>query len=263
MVDLHSHILPGLDDGAPDVEASIALARAAVAAGTKTLVATPHVSLTYDPSPDAVASATEALVVRLAEERIPLELVAGAEIAVPRLFELDDDALGALAIGDGPYLLVESPYSASPFLEETVFGLMTRGFKPILAHPERCTLFQHDRSRLERLVAQGVLCSITAGALTGRFGRIPHRFGRELLGAGLAHDISSDAHDTDRRPPGLSEGLTALAAELPELAPQLGWFARDAPAAIVSGSPLPGRPAADAGRARPRWQRRVADWRRR
>ncbi len=147
MVDLHSHILPGLDDGAPDVEASVALARAAVAAGTTTLVATPHVSLTYDTRPDAVSSGIEALGARLADERIPLELVAGAEIAVPRLSELDGDALGALAIGDGPYLLVESPYSASPFLEETVFGLMTRGFKPILAHPERCALFQRNPAR--------------------------------------------------------------------------------------------------------------------
>ncbi len=94
-------------------------------------------------------------------------------------------------------------------------------------------------------MAQGVLCSITAGALSGRFGRVPQRFGRELLSGGLAHDISSDAHDTDRRPPGLGEGLAALAEELPELAPQVDWFARDAPEAIVRGAPLPARPAAD------------------
>ena len=96
-------------------------------------------------------------------------------------------------------------------------------------------------------MAQGVLCSITAGALSGRFGRVPQRFGHELLSAGLAHDISSDAHDTDRRPPGLGEGLAALAEELPELAPQVDWFARDAPEAIVRGAPLPARP-----RRRPR-----------
>ena len=263
VVDLHSHILPGLDDGAPDVEASVALARAAVAAGTTTLVATPHVSLTYDTRPEAVTSGIEALRARLADEHIPLELVAGAEIAPPRLPELDADALAALAIGDGPYLLVESPYSASPFLEETVFGLMTRGFKPILAHPERCPLFQRNPSQLERLVAQGVLCSITAGALSGRFGRVPQRFGYELVGGGLAHDISSDAHDTDRRPPGLGEGLAALVEELPELAPQVDWFARDAPEAIVRGAPLPARPAADRARERPRWRRQLTDWRRR
>ena len=261
MVDLHSHILPGLDDGAPDVEASVALARAAVAAGTTTLVATPHVSLTYDTRPDAVSSGIEALRARLADERIPLELVAGAEIAVPRLSELDDDGLGAFAIGDGPYLLVESPYSASPFLEDTVFGLMTRGFKPILAHPAlRAVPARPLRSSgwwprgccarsppARSAAASGGFRSASAATCWRRPGA------RHLLGRARHRPP----------PPGLREGLAAMAEELPEMAPQVDWFAHDAPRRS-SAAPRcrRGRPPTP-GRSRPRWRRQLTDWRRR
>lgn len=237
------------------MQASLELARAAVADGTRSIAATPHVSLTYDATPDTIVAGVAALRDALAEHGIDLEVGTGAEVAVPRLSELDDETLRGLCLGPGPYLLVESPYSASPFLESLLFDLQTRGFRPLLAHPERSPVFQHDRGLLERLVAQGVLCSVTAGSLTGQFGRTVRHFTQGLLRAGLVHDISSDAHNTSRRPPGLSAALGALAADLPELAGQANWYCDAAPGAIMRGDPLPARPPTEPGK-RPsrRWR---------
>lgn len=242
MVDLHSHILPGFDDGATDLEAGVDIARAAARDGTRSIVATPHVSLTYDATPSAIAAGVAALKGALDERGIDLEVASGAEVAPPRLSDLDDQTLRDLCLGQGTYLLVESPYSAAPFLEDRLFDLQTRGLRSLLAHPERCPTFQRDRGLLERLVAQGVLCSITAGSLTGSFGRTVQRFTHDLLRAGLVHAISSDAHNTDRRPAGLSSGLQALRSDLPELAGQADWYSREAPGAILRGEPVPPRP---------------------
>ncbi len=255
MVDLHSHILPGLDDGAPDLHAATEMARAALEDGTRKIAATPHVSLDYDTAPEAIEAGVASLRRALSEEGIALEITGGAEVAVARVAEIGDEALARLCLGEGAYLLVESPYSyaSSPFLEQVLFDLQTRGFRPLLAHPERCAVFQHDRKLLERLTGQGVLCSVTAGSLVGSFGRDVRRFTLELLRSGLVHNLASDAHDTARRPPGLTAGLEALRSALPELAGQADWLAHDAPAAIAQGQPLPDRPApAQRPRAR-RW----------
>ena len=258
MVDLHSHILPGFDDGATDLEASIEMARAAERDGTRTIVASPHVSLSYDATPSAIAAGVAVLRGALSERAIDLEVASGAEVSLPRLSDLDDQTLHELCLGEGMYLLIESPYSSSPFLEELLFDLRTRGFRPLLAHPERCPTFQRDRGLLERLVAQGMLCSVTAGSLTGGFGRTVQRFAHDLFRAGLVHDISSDAHNTDRRPPGLTTGLRALRSDLPELAGQADWYSREVPGAILRGEPVPSRPPARAGRPSRQWRR----WRR-
>jgi len=257
LVDLHSHILPGFDDGAADLEASVDMARAAARGGTRTIVATPHVSLSYDATPSAIAAGVAVVKGALAERDIDLEVASGAEVAVPRLSNLDEHTLHDLCLGQGMYLLVESPYSASPFLEKLLFDLQTRGFRPVLAHPERCPSFHRDRALLERLVAQGALCSVTAGSLTGRFGRTVRRFTQDLFRAGLVHDIASDAHDTVRRPPALTAGVDALRSDLPGLACQADWYSRDVPGAIMRGEPVPRRPAAEASRPPRRWSVRT------
>ena len=111
VIDLHSHILPGIDDGPATMEGSLDLARAAVEAGTNTILATPHIN--DDPSidPARIAAALVELRAALAAAEIPLEVLPGGEIAIWRLIDLDDDTLRALALGGGPYLLVESPFS--------------------------------------------------------------------------------------------------------------------------------------------------------
>ncbi len=203
MIDIHCHILPGADDGAADLEQSLEMGRIAVASGITTVVATPHVNSRFGLNCATIELAVAELNGSLAEAGIPLTVLGGAEVAVTRLLDMDDHTLGLLTLGSSPYLLVESPYLGNlGFLDAQLTDLQTRGFMPVLAHPERCPWFREDRSRLEELVEHGVLCQVTADALE-------EPFVRELRDAGLVHCVASDAHDTDGRAPGLQpSGLT-------------------------------------------------------
>ena len=243
MIDLHSHILPGVDDGPSTMEGSLELARAAVAAGTRTILATPHVH--HDPrvDPALIAAGVDALRAALAAAEIPLEVLPGGEIAIWRLTDLDDDMLRALTLGGGPYLLVESPFSpAVGDFEPMVLDLHARGHRVLLAHPERCPAFQRDPQRLEALVDAGALVQITAGSMAGEFGSTVRRFTTTLLREGLAHVVASDAHDHLRRRPGLQAGFAALERDLPGLSQQAEWFTELVPRAVLDGTPLPARP---------------------
>jgi protein-tyrosine phosphatase len=243
VIDLHSHILPGLDDGPATLEGSLELARVAVAEGTRTILATPHIN--HDPSidPERIAAGLAELRAALAEAEIPLEVLPGGEIAIWRLIDLDDDALRALALGGGPYLLVESPFS--PVIgdfEPMVLDLHRRGHRVLLAHPERCPAFQKTPARLKSLVDAGALVQLTSGSMTGGFGSTVRRFTIAILREGYAHVIASDAHDTDRRPPGLRAGFPALERDLPGLGEQAEWFTQLVPRALLDGAPLPAQP---------------------
>ena len=121
--------------------------------------------------------------------------------------------------------------------------IASRGESIVLAHPERSPLFQQQPERLAALVDEGVLCSVTTGALRGDFGQLVRRFTIELLREGLVHDVASDAHDHLHRPPGLQGALEDVEAELPGIAAQREWLTNLAPAAILEGQPLPPRPA--------------------
>ena len=244
VIDLHTHVLPGIDDGPETIEGSLDLARAAFAAGTRTLVATPHINRAYDVDPPRVLEAAESLRDRLAREGIELELLTGGEISTGRLPRLSGGELDALRLGDGPYLLIEAPLASGAWqLTEIVERLRGDGYGVLLAHPERCPGFHRDPALLRGLVARGALCSITAGALTGQFGRTVNRFALELLREGLVHDVASDTHDAHRRPPDLRAPLAVAAAQLPGLDGQSSWLTEGAPAAILAGESLPARPA--------------------
>jgi protein-tyrosine phosphatase len=243
MIDIHSHILPGLDDGAPDVDASMAIARLAAADGTRTMVATPHVREDFPFPIEAISERTRVVNDRLASDRIDLRVAEGAEVAISRLSNLDDGSLTRLTLGSGTYMLVESPYQqATDTLEDALFNLQLRGLTPVLAHPERSPSFMTDPARLGRLVERGVMCSVTSASMTGKFGRTVQRFVRLLFERGLVHDVASDTHDVLRRSPGLTAGFRVLDRDLPGLAGQIDWYARDAPAAMLAGKPLPDRP---------------------
>jgi protein-tyrosine phosphatase len=244
VIDLHSHILPGLDDGADDLEVSLAMAAIAVDAGVQTIAATPHVNFDYAVDSEAVLAGVGELNVALARARLPLAVLPGAEISIPRAAELDDDELRALTLGAGKTLLIESPYvKGIGFLEELLFDLQLRGFRVLLAHPERCPMFQEDPDRLARLVDRDVYCSVNTGSLAGRFGRRAHALAIDLIRSGLAHDIASDSHDAKHRPPGLLEGIESAGEHLPGFAEQADWYTAVAPAALISGQRLPPRPA--------------------
>jgi protein-tyrosine phosphatase len=257
MIDLHSHVLPGLDDGPHTLAGSLDLARAALAAGTTTLLATPHINRTYDVDPARILSATQTLREGLAREGLELELLTGGEISVGRLPHLHAEELDALRLGDGPHLLIEAPLSAGAgMLASAVEQLKRDGHGVLLAHPERCPGFQRDPRQLRHLVDRGALCSITAGALTGQFGSTARRFALTLLREELVHDIASDAHDAYNRSPDLSAGLAAAAAAVPGLDRQATWLTVTAPRAILAGEPLPERPALSRGDWRQRLLRR-------
>jgi protein-tyrosine phosphatase len=243
VIDLHCHLLPGIDDGAPDLAASVAMARAAVDGGVEAIVATPHVSGAFPNDPRTFTALRDQVQAALDDGGVPLRVHTGAEIAVTRLDSLDDEALGRCAIGDGRYLLLEPPLNApAPFLEQLTIAIARRGFRILLAHPERIAWFQRDVERLQALVENGAVCSVTAGSITGQFGGPVKKFTLELFRRGLVHNIASDAHDARRRSPALRPALEAAAATLPGLDEWLDWMTVDVPSAIVRGEDVAGEP---------------------
>jgi protein-tyrosine phosphatase len=243
VIDLHCHILPGIDDGPTTMEESLGLARATVEAGIDTVVATPHVSSRYPNRPEGIRQAVEELRAALEEAAIPLTVLPGAEIALDMLVELSDDDLRALALGGGRFLLLESPLSASAGDAEPLLRIaVQRGFRVLLAHPERSPQFQRDPSQLQRLASAGIFMSLTASALSGGFGDPPRRLAARLFREGMVHNLSSDMHDVVRRPPGIAQPVAASTDLRAEVEAQLPWLAEEMPRAIIDGGRLPPMP---------------------
>ena len=244
MIDLHCHVLPGIDDGPTTIEGSLALARAAAAGGTQVLVATPHVSWRYRNDAQTITRLVGELNARLAAEGVtstegaPLVVRTGAEVALTQIAEIEPVELGRLTLGGGAWLLVEPPFSpVAPHLDEILLALGRDGRRIVVAHPERCPTFQRDRQMLERLVREGFLTWVTAGSFGGSFGSEVRRFALELARDGLLHNVASDAHDHVHRPP-------AIAAELEQvgLGPLTQWLTEAMPRAILDGGEIPPRP---------------------
>lgn len=253
MVDLHSHVLPDLDDGPVNLDFSVALAQAAVEAGTELIVATPHIRADHHVDPGEIPARVEKLNGSLYSRHIPLRVLPGGELSLAKTRELDDDVLSTLCLGEGRHLLVESPYrDMDEELETTLSELQGRGFSPLLAHPERSAAFLGQPDRLAELVARGVLASITAGSMAGHFGQAVRRFTLSLIERGLVHDVASDAHNHLERPPSLTIGFEAAEDEMPGIAAQAGWYTKDAPSAILLGRRLPPRPQPPRRRRSPR-----------
>jgi protein-tyrosine phosphatase len=257
VIDLHCHVLPGIDDGPETIEGSVALASAAAAAGTHTLVATPHVNWRYQNDPDTIAALVGELNARLVADGIALDVRAGAEIAMSQVVDIDPEQLIRFSFGEGSWLLLEPPFTSSVGgLDAVVLDLERNGHRIVLAHPERCPGFHRNREMLESLVNGGVLTSVTAGSLVGRFGGTVRRFALELARDGMVHNVASDAHDHLGRAPGVTAELQQVG-----LGPLAEWLTGGVPAAILSGREIPDRPEValpDLEMERPRrfWQRR-------
>ncbi len=255
MIDLHCHVLADIDDGPADPETSLQMARAALDDGIHTIVATPHINHRYGSDPESIGARVEELRALLARDELPIALLAGAEIALSRLPALDDDQTRLLCLGHSSSCLVESPYTAvGSLIEESIFDLQVRGFRPLLAHPERCPEFQRDMPRLERLVGGGVACSISAGSIGGQFGETVRRFALRLLERELVHNVSSDAHDPVRRAPGLRAAFRSSKGALGDARLQQ-WLTSTVPAAMLADEPLPPRPPVSSPS---RWRRLTA-----
>ena len=251
MIDLHSHVLPGLDDGASQLEVALAILRAAQDDGVGAIVATPHVRHDYPTTSAQMRAALAELCDAARSAGLTIEVLPGGELALDALTRLDDVERSGFWLGGRPgLLLVETPYHGWSFaIESVIDSLAAAGVTPVLAHPERNPAVQDRPELLRRLVDLGAVVQLTAASLDGRLGRRSAVTGRALLDAGLAHVVASDAHAPDVRRAGLS-GVGAALAD-PELAL---WLTSEVPAALLAGAAMPARPA---GRQRG-WLRRRA-----
>jgi protein-tyrosine phosphatase len=239
VIDLHTHILPGLDDGARTVETSIAMAVAAVARGVTKVAVTPHVRDDYPTSAEAMLAALAELRRTLERAAIQLELLPGAEIAFDRIGRLHEKELAAFGLGGNPrYLLIECPYHGWPLgFEAEVFRLRRKKIVPVIAHPERNAEVQENPSTLAGLLELGALMQITAASITGGFGRAARSTAIRLIASGNAHLVASDDHGGARRKVDMAALERALRDR--EL---VHWLTNDVPASIATNSPIPPRP---------------------
>ena len=239
MIDLHSHILRGIDDGARSLEDSLEIARAAVADGISVIAGTPHVRDDWPTDAGVMEYRVAELRAELEQARIPLDVRSGGEIAIEWLGRLPVDELRRFGLGGNPrYLLVETPYYGWPLgLAGSLFSLRASGITPVLAHPERNAEVQAHPERLAQLVESGVLVQVTAASVDGRIGRRALECGLGLIEQGLAHLLASDAHHASVRAVGMAAASTAVGGGA--LARWLTW---DVPAAIIGDTPLPPRP---------------------
>lgn len=224
MIDLHCHILPGIDDGARDLATSLEMARMAVADGITLTACTPHIYPgLYMNDAAGIAAARAQLQRELDERGIPLQLTTGADVhLVPGL----PDALRAGTVptlhGTRYLLLEPSHHVAPPRFQESVFQLVAAGYVPVITHPERLTWVEDHYPVFADLVRQGAWMQLTAGSLAGVFGARAKYWSERFLGDGLTHILATDAHSTGRRAPQMSHARE-LAANIvgPEEAERL------------------------------------------
>ncbi len=239
MIDLHSHILRGIDDGARTLEDSLDIARSAVADGITVISGTPHVRDDWPTDAGVMEYRVAELRAELQSAGIALDIRTGGEIAVEWLTKLPVEELRRFGLGGSRYLLVEMPYYGWPLgLPDVLFSMRAQGFAPVLAHPERNAEVQAHPERLVQLVESGVLVQITAASVDGRIGKRAQECGLRLIQGGLAHLLASDAHHASVRAVGMAAAAKAVGGGA------LGrWLTWDVPAAILGDSEIPPRPA--------------------
>ena len=245
MIDIHTHIIPGIDDGPPDMVGTIAMAEVAVANGIRMLVATPHVREDHPGvRPDEIGQRAGEVDGVLRGHGIELWVAPGAELAITAMVDMSDSQLRAITLGgNGRDLLVETPYRALPYVfEELLADLRRRGFRVTLAHPEANPTLQQDAGRLGALVEAGYLTQLTASSLAARKRSPARDLAFTALERGWAHAIASDSHSADWRPPDLAGGLGAAERAAPSMGEELRWLVTEAPFAILQGDKLSPRP---------------------
>lgn len=234
MIDLHAHVLPGIDDGPPDLHSAIDLARVAVASGIRTMAATPHIDHRHHVAIDELADRRVELNTALASAGIGLHVVAGGEVTATRLLELGSSDLAKIALGGGRWLLLECPFMSGggTFFDNAVYHAQSMGYDVLLGHPERSDELRRP-DRLVDLIDAGAATQVTAAAFTGGFGRSVLKAAFELARRGLISVVASDAHDAYKRSPHLLEHRGAVSKEAFDV-----WTCA-APLALLEGDALP------------------------
>lgn len=236
MIDLHCHILPGVDDGALDIDDSTGMARQAAADGIEAICATPHIRHDHDVRIDEIAGRVDAVNRRLREEGVPVTVLQGGEVAATAVAGLSEEELGHVALGGGRWMLLEpAPGPLDDSLSRCVGHLAERGYRALIAHPER-HLSADMYDRIAGLIGDGALVQATADFFL-REGGIGEGM-RGLAEAGLVHVLSSDAHSSHGgRPVHLVAAFEEL-RELEPVAPHVEWMAEVLPRAIVEGAEI-------------------------
>jgi protein-tyrosine phosphatase len=213
MIDIHHHLLWGVDDGASSLENSVAMARLAAADGISHVVCSPHANGTYAYDPRVIADKIRELQWNLEREAIPLKLGHGCDFHMS--YENIQEAKlypAKYSINGLGYLLVEIPdYGISRGLTEIFYQLQLAGLTPILTHPERNPTLQTDRTRMMDWLRGGVLVQVTAGSVMGRMGKHAERMAHDLLANRWVHFLATDAHNTSSRPPKMKEAFELVA----------------------------------------------------
>lgn len=232
MIDLHCHILPDIDDGPALMAESLEMARMAVADGISAIVATPHVKeLPYPP--DRISTRVEEFRRALNEARIPLKVLAGADVSAL----LEPSLLAPYTLNGTPYILFEFPHTHVPQnAGQLLFNGILAGLRPIITHPERNPSFVRSPQLLFELVEAGALVQVTAESLTGGFGDEARHCAAYLLRKQMVHFLASDAHSSRQRIPELSRGVAAAERIVGKAAAMK--LVQDHPAAVVAGREL-------------------------
>jgi len=238
LIDLHCHILPGVDDGAKSLEESLLMARRAVEDGIHTIVATPHtLNGIYINSAGEVTPKVASLQETLSKNHIKLQLYVGADVHLcPHMLELIESGDAGTINNARKYILLEFPSQVvPPKVKDEIFSLKLNGITPIISHLERNPVIQHNIDILYEFIRMGALCQVTAMSITGDFGGIAMQCAERLLRHRMVHVIASDAHSSESRPPALSQAVEA-AAEILENYDDAERMVTEVPAAILSGN---------------------------
>lgn len=216
MIDLHCHILPGVDDGAKTIEDSLAMARMAVSEGITHILATPHhKNKVWNNEKKLVQQLVNELQSELNKESIPLTVFPGQEIRINGEI-IEDISQGTIQFIDEQeqYLLIEFPTNSIPhYTDQLFFDLQTNGITPIIVHPERNRAIYKEPELLKSLVEKGALAQLTAVSYTGGFGKDIQKFSEQLIESNLVHFIASDAHNVTNRPFLMKDAIEKLRKE--------------------------------------------------
>lgn len=212
MIDIHCHILPGVDDGAETMEDALEMAKAAVREGIKQIIVTPHHKRSHYDNPRVIVTQKVAEMNSvLINEGIPLKLSIGQEV---RIFGdlLEEYEHGEIAtLNDQNYLLIEFPSNHVPsYAEQLFYELQLKGLIPVIAHPERNQQMIEQPDKLYSLIEKGAISQVTAASLTGAFGKKIQQFSFQLIEANLTHVIASDAHNTHSRGFKMAEAMDLI-----------------------------------------------------
>ncbi len=239
MIDIHHHLLWGMDDGSTSLENSLAMARMAAEDGITHIVCSPHANGTYVYDPPQIAEKIAELQVLLDSKAIAVKLGRGCDfhMSFENIQEAKTDP-SKFSINGLGYLLVEVPdYGLPRGLTEIFYDLQLVGLTPILTHPERNPTLQNDRSRVEEWLKRGVLIQVTAGSVIGRMGRHAEQMAHELLANRWVHFLATDAHNTTSRVPKMRESFELVAKKYGSDYAHLLCVSN--PLAVFMGKPMP------------------------